>query len=198
MAVKAVAQGKLTAFHVNNYLQGNKAGNFHKKFNSKFGKLTENELEEYLKEASSDSKNDFSNGELNGFTKEEAIKEAERCMRCDCRKSTNCKLRNYSDEFKVEQRKYKFGERKFIRKHFQNEILVYEPEKCIRCGLCIKVAEMNKEKLGLTYIGRGFDISIQTPFNSSIQDALTESAEKCIEACPTAALSFIDKKNEIY
>jgi len=195
MAVKAVAQGKFAALHVNDYLQGNKASNLGKRLNSKFGKLADNEVIEYLIEASADSKIDFSKSELAGFTPDEAIKEAQRCMRCDCRKSANCKLRNYAHEYNAAQRKYKFGKRKVIRKHFQYEILVYEPEKCIKCGLCIKITSRYKEKLGLTYIGRGFNMSIQTPFNSPIQDAITVSAAECIEACPTAALSFIDKNN---
>ena len=196
MAVKAVQQGKLAARHVTHYLQGNKTSDFGKPFNSKFGKLAENEVVEYLKEASTGAKIKFSNSELDGFTVDEAIKDAQRCMRCDCRKAANCKLRNYADAYNAAQRKYKFGERKLIRKYFQHEILVYEPEKCIKCGLCIKITGMHKEKTGLTFMGRGFNMSVQTPFNTSIQDAITLSAAECIAACPTAALSYFDKKND--
>jgi len=111
MAVKAMVQGKTVAHSVNAYLSGNKY-NFHKQFNSRFGKLSEIEVIEYLKESVEGNRLNPKQGNLLGFTAEEAITEAKRCMRCDCRKSKSCKLRNLSDFYNAKQQTFNFGERK--------------------------------------------------------------------------------------
>ena len=40
------------------------------------------------------------------------------------------------------------------------------------------------------FIGRGFNLKIDIPFNQTLKEALTKTAEECVEACPTGALSF--------
>lgn len=190
MAVKAVAQGKETAFAVNKFLDGKSVDIRYDRFNSRFGLLQEAEISEYLKEA--ENKGEEVNpkvGKLAGFTADEAIAEAKRCMHCDCRKPNTCKLRNYADDYKVDRKKYAMGTRSTLKKYLQHNEVVYEPEKCIRCGLCIEIATRQKEKIGLTYIGRGFDVRVQIPFNLELSEALTEVAMECANACPTGAIA---------
>jgi predicted molibdopterin-dependent oxidoreductase YjgC len=81
------------------------------------------------------------------------------------------------------------GSRSTLKKYFQHNEVVYEPEKCIRCGLCIEIATRHKEKIGLTYIGRGFDVRVQIPFNLELSEALTQAAMECAIACPTGAIA---------
>jgi len=83
-----------------------------------------------------------------------------------------------------------FGERNELTKQFNHESVVYEAEKCIRCGLCVDICEKSGELTGLTQIGRGFDVRIQVPFNSDLSESLTHAAKLCVEACPTGALAF--------
>ena len=190
MAVKAVAQGKEVAFLVNEFLGGKSVENRYDRFNSRFGLLQEGEISEYLKEA--ENKGEEVNpkgGRLVGFTADEAIAEAKRCLHCDCRKPNTCKLRNYADDYKVDRKKYAMGSRSALKKYFQHNKVVYEPEKCIRCGLCIEIAARHKEQIGLTYIGRGFDVRVQIPFNLELSEALTQAAMECAIACPTGAIA---------
>jgi NADPH-dependent glutamate synthase beta subunit-like oxidoreductase len=190
MAVRAVAQGQDAALSADLYLKGIKPVKTEKKFNSRFDKLSETEFAEYLKEAANYDRLSPATGMLSGFTHEEAISEARRCMHCDCRKRDECKLRDYSEEYKVDRKKYSTGERKAMVKYFEHEKLVYEPEKCIRCGLCIDITIKSGELTGLTFIGRGFDMRVEVPFSSPISAALTNSTVECVESCPTGALSF--------
>lgn len=190
MAIKALAQGKEAAFSVNEYLMGMKTISKSDIFNSKFGLLMTSEIQEYLKESSPVDRVIPVDGFLNGFTSEEAVLEAKRCMNCDCRKSESCKLRLYSQEYNIDRKKYSSANRKAVRKHFQHEVVVYEPEKCIRCGLCIEITASRGEVYGLTYIGRGFDVRVEIPFNKELGEALTMTALECIDACPTGALSL--------
>jgi NADPH-dependent glutamate synthase beta subunit-like oxidoreductase/ferredoxin len=193
--VKVIAQGKAAALSVDQWLKGAKPEKPHRMFNSKFGKLEEAEKAEYLKEAASIQQLKPCQGVLSGFTKEEAMQEATRCMHCDCRKLDHCKLRKYADEYQADRRKYVFGNRKKLVKLDQHEQVIYEPEKCIRCNLCVEITMRNKELSGLTQVGRGFEIQINVPFNDSMKNALNQSAAECVNACPTAALSFKESEN---
>ena len=70
----------------------------------------------------------------------------------------------------------------------QHDRVIFEPAKCIKCGLCVQITKRAGEKLGLTFIGRGFDVRVGVPLDESMADALTTTAEACVEACPTGAL----------
>lgn len=75
-------------------------------------------------------------------------------------------------------------------------ILSYEPGKCIKCGLCIKIAAAVGEKLGLAFVGRGFDVRIAVPFDGQLSEALKNAANQCVAACPTAALAFTEDRGQ--
>jgi len=189
LAVRAVAQGKEAAYSVDLYLNGVRVEKKHRMFNSRFGKLEGLEKAEYLKESYDGERLIPQKGKMDGFDAKEAIKEAERCMHCDCRKPTTCKLRQYSDEYRADRRRYLPINRKEITKQFTHDLVIYEPEKCIKCGLCVEIASNNKELTGLTHIGRGFDVKIGVPFNKKLSEALNSTAKLCAEACPTGAIS---------
>jgi NADH dehydrogenase/NADH:ubiquinone oxidoreductase subunit G len=111
-------------------------------------------------------------------------------MNCDCRKPDSCKLRIYADEYGADQKKYRSEQRKPVIKQYTHESIVYEQEKCIKCGLCVGITAGEKELTGLTFIGRGFDVRIGVPFTRELGEALTLTAAKCAKACPTAAISM--------
>ena len=79
-----------------------------------------------------------------------------------------------------------------IREIRQHSRVIHEPGKCIKCGLCVQITEQETEDLGLSFIGRGFDVKVGIPFNGNMEEALKKAAEKCVTACPTAALAFRD------
>ena len=190
MAVRAVAQGKVASMSAHLYLSGKELLPPHRMFNSRFDKLLPIEVDEYLKESVPGNRLSPGKGNLEGFTPDEAMQEAARCLHCDCRKLDNCKLRIFSDEYNADRKKYLLGSRKTLTKHIQHDLVVYEPEKCIKCGLCVSIANQHKEQIGLSYAGRGFDVRITVPFGETVKEALIVSAKECVEACPTGALAF--------
>ncbi len=189
MAVKALAQGKAAAASVDVFLSGEKPQIKIRKFNSKFGKLKPEEIDEYLKESIDSKRLQPVAGTLDGFIGNEAVTEAQRCMHCDCRKLDNCKLRDFSDQYKINRRKYLDTKRNLVKKYATHKTIIYEPEKCIRCGLCVDIAKGEKGLAGLTFIGRGFTVRIDIPFNEKLEEALNHTALKCAELCPTGAIS---------
>jgi len=97
----------------------------------------------------------------------------------------------------IKQREYQPDDRSRHAQVRQHGDIMYEPEKCIKCGLCIRITELHKETLGLTWIGRGFDVTVSTPFNEGISTAVTTTAAECVDVCPTAALSYRDHHAEM-
>jgi len=189
VAIRSVGQAKDLAKVLIGYFSTGELKPLKTRFNSKFGKLLEPEFAEYLKDAIPGTRLEASSGKAKGFTVEEAIIEAKRCLHCDCRKSDNCGLRDLAEEYGAEQKRFSYGERRMVTRKFGNQNIVFEENKCIKCGKCIQIAKEEKELFGLTFIGRGFDVRVDTPFNESLDRALQKTAFKVVENCPTGALS---------
>ncbi len=192
LTVRAVADGKEAAVCIDQYLSGKKLKRTVKEFNTRIGKITEHEKEAFLAGADRRGRVKPSN-EQAGYNEQEAMGEAGRCLHCDCRKADNCKLRQYAQQYGARPARYKGQRRPFVQQVNHPEI-IYEPGKCIDCGLCIEIASEEGEKFGLTFIGRGFDVQVAVPLGRSMAEALERAGRKCVEACPTGALAFKDSK----
>ncbi len=194
MAVRSVGHGKEIAFSVDRFLSGRPVVGEKKLFNSKTGKLKKDDFPAYLVEASTEQAVDKSVYKRQGFNQKTAIYEAQRCLHCDCRKPQSCTLRLYADEYDARQTVQKADKRKKISKEFIDNILVFEPGKCIKCGICVRITQKEHEELGLTFIGRGFQIEISPPFNKKLSEAVKKTAQLCIEHCPTGAISAVENE----
>jgi len=191
MAVQAVAQGKALAQAINQFLTNQPlVGAPAKKFNSQLGKLPPEEIPELLKESVTNHRQTPAAGNIKGFTLNEAVTEAQRCLHCDCRKPVSCKLRHYAQQYQARPQPYKSSSRHRFIKVLQHADIIYEPGKCIKCGLCVQITEKADEKLGLTFIGRGFNVRIGVPFNDSLARGLEQVAAECVRHCPTGALAW--------
>lgn len=196
LAVRAVADGKEAAVAMGQYLSGRNVIPKYfgtKPFNTRIGKLKEGEIEKFMAYASEAER--VTPSQQDGFTKAQARQEAARCLHCDCRKAETCKLRQYAQQYGARPSRYK-GESAyggFVQSRCTSgSDVIYEPGKCIDCGLCIKIAAEAGEQLGLTFIGRGFDVRVAVPFDRSLAEALSHTASQCVAACPTGALAFKD------
>lgn len=88
------------------------------------------------------------------------------------------------------------SERRLFEQYTQHPEVIYEPGKCIDCGLCVQITAEAGEKLGLSFVGRGFDVRVTVPFGKSIVEGLKHTAAQCVATCPTGALAFKDKKEQ--
>lgn len=187
MAVRSVAHGRSIAMSVDGYLSGAQQAGGLEQFDSRMGRLGKEEVAEFMRHAEQASRVKV---ELSaGFEAAGAVKEAARCLHCDCRKKKACRLRDYSTGYAADQAVYRGPEKKKFELVVRNGLVAYEPGKCIKCGICVKITEKAGAKLGLTFIGRGFDVKVAVPFGESIERGLAETAAECIAACPTGALA---------
>jgi len=118
------------------------------------------------------------------------VAEAGRCLRCDCMKVESCKLREYATRYGARQFVYPGAARPPITPMIQSDAVVYEPGKCIKCGLCVEIATQRGEPLGMAFMRRGFDTRVGVPFDHSLAEGLGACAGECAEACPTGALAL--------
>jgi ferredoxin len=192
MAIRALAHGKNMAFAAHQFLTQKKVTGPTRRFQSILGKIQDGEVGEFLKEAT-DQKRLQPGSLINGYTDEQAVKESSRCFGCDCRKPDSCRLRQYAEEYRGEQRRFTYVERKKFQKNIQHRLVVYEAGKCIKCGLCVRITKNAGEKYGLAFVARGFDVRVETPFGVSLDQGLEKVAGECVAACPTGALSWRDR-----
>jgi ferredoxin len=196
MAIRAAAHGKNLAYSVNQFLENKVVTGPSRRFQSMQGKIREEEVGEFMKEAEGHERIVPQGGFKEGFAADEAVRESRRCFGCDCRKPDSCKLRQYSEVYQANQRRFTYVERKRFQKNIQHDHVIYESGKCIKCGLCVQITKKAGEKLGLTFVGRGFDVRVETPFGEPLSQGLKKVSGDCISACPTGALSWRDRNKK--
>ena len=205
MVIRSAADGREVAVAIDQFLAGRPVTGLEQPFSTRIGRMERDEL--MLMAASAPPlPPGEGRGEGNplstsppslpcGVAKsgaapcEAASGQASRCLHCDCRALTTCKLRKYAAMYHADPRRYK-GDRRRFQQDSQHADVIFEPGKCIDCGLCIQITAAAGERLGLTYIGRGFNVRIGVPLGHSLAEALAKVAAQCVAACPTAALAW--------
>jgi ferredoxin len=189
-AVQAVADGKELAAHVNAYLAGR--GPSGKRFAVRLSALSPREMDLFMGTGTPAPRTAPASGT---FSPEEASREADRCMLCGCSTTDTCRLRRYAIEYGAEPSRYR-GRRREVRKITSHPDLVFEEGKCISCGLCIAIAKRDGERWGLSFVRRGFEVSVAAPLDKSWAEALQTSAMAAADACPTGAIHRKDMAHE--
>jgi glutamate synthase (NADPH) small chain len=183
MTVNAVADGKSAALEIDCFLRGLPVEKAKKEFDCRLGSLEDGEKAEFAVNRADPATL------AQGRQADDMEAEAGRCLHCDCMKVVSCKLREYATQYGARQFVYPGAERQQITAMMQSDEIVYEPGKCIKCGLCVEIAVQRGEPLGMAFMQRGFDTHVRVPFDQSLAEGLGASGRECAEACPTGALS---------
>ncbi len=195
LAVRAVAEGREAALAIDQHVRGDAIEPGGRPFNVSLGRLLPEEAERMAADASDHARIEPSGGETAGFTDEEAAREGLRCMHCDCRALGSCRLRALCQQYDASSRVYE-GDRRVFRRDASHPAIIFEPGKCIACGLCVEVARRYEDELGLTFIGRGFNVRTAVPLGASLAEGLHRAAVECAEVCPTGAIVLRDEAEE--
>ena len=122
-----------------------------------------------------------------GFSKEMAKKEANRCLECGCHDYFECKLISYANDYDVKPSRFA-GEKHNRNQENANDLIARNTDKCILCGLCVRVCEevMGKSAIGL--INRGFNTLVEPELGKHLKETECIACGQCVALCPTGAL----------
>jgi bidirectional [NiFe] hydrogenase diaphorase subunit len=110
-----------------------------------------------------------------------------------CRANGNCELQKIAKHLKTSLKTKRF--RKLLRDlpiDESNPLFSYDPNKCVLCGKCIWVCRRDVKSGLLGFAHRGFERVLTTFENEPIGEGRCLECSRCIEVCPTGALTFKD------
>ncbi len=124
---------------------------------------------------------------VEGYGEESAKADAMRCLECGCHDVFECTLFKYANEYEVlpERLAGEVHQRQWQEDH---PFILRNPDKCVLCGLCVRVCD---EIMGIGALGlveRGFDTIVKPALDLPLKETGCISCGQCISVCPTGAL----------
>lgn len=119
---------------------------------------------------------------------------SEHCATCiGCDKSGTCKLQDYAYRYHADPNRFGAYAPKSNGKNYThlNKGILYDADKCIRCGLCVKYCETVQMAEALTFAWRANRMEVSTPFGEDLHKTSCELCGGCIRVCPVG--SMLDK-----
>lgn len=122
-----------------------------------------------------------------GFTEAEALEEAQRCLECGCKEVFQCDLLEYSNAYAVEPDRLA-GEKQVHEIDESHTNIIKDANKCIHCGMCVRICDEVMDLGSLGLVNRGFDTVVLPALNKKLEDTTCISCGQCVNICPTGAL----------
>jgi len=102
-----------------------------------------------------------------------------------CVSAGDCKLQDLAYNYGIRKNRFT-GEMRDHNRVDKNPFIYRVQNKCIMCGLCVRVCEEVQGVKAIGFADRGFEATITPPF---AHDLDCEFCGQCVSVCPTGALS---------
>ena len=109
-----------------------------------------------------------------------------------CEKYLNCELQSLKQYLGVEELSIK-RRAKLLPVNSSNPLFVYDPNKCVLCGRCVRACWDLREVGVLHYMKKGDEFQIYTSDDRPLADAACRFCGACAEVCPTGAIQDKDE-----
>jgi formate dehydrogenase major subunit len=194
IAIEAIADGEKTAALVDAYLRGEEL-RYVKPYVHERDDVSAKSFEDRERQcraservtAPSERANSFAEVCPAAFTAEEAVREASRCLECGCGDVFDCKLLKYSREYAVKPERFA-GEKHEVDFKDSNRYIIRDANKCVMCGLCVRVCGDVVGAGAIGFTDRGFDAAVMPAFGRPLEESSCVSCGMCVALCPTGAL----------
>lgn len=124
-----------------------------------------------------------------GITAEQAITEAQRCLRCGCTERYSCVLRNEATRCGISH-KPPLSELRYAPIVRDHPFITRDHNKCIACGLCVAACN---EIAGCGVLGmylKNGRFCVGTKSGRPLEQSECVSCGQCVNACPCGALEY--------
>jgi len=113
------------------------------------------------------------------------------CTSCDS--DGACKLQDYAYRYHADEARFGLAKRKLPQPNYtsKSEAILYDPDKCILCGLCVKYCEDVPIAEALTFAGSPDDMQVSTAYGMDLFKSSCVLCGGCIAVCPSGAM--VDK-----
>ncbi len=198
VAIDAIAHGKRAAEAIDSYIRKGSSEVGSRGFVSRkesYGDIPDGEFlpmvkiaKEKMKELPPEERiHSFAEVEL-GFTREQAMNEASRCLECGCSSLFDCALRKYATDFAVDMNRF-LGDVRMYKVDQDHPFINLDPNKCIACGRCVRTCSEILKIAALGFVYRGFKSVVKPSMEKKLLQTNCISCGNCIAACPTGAIT---------
>ncbi len=110
------------------------------------------------------------------------------CTSCD--KDGACSLQDYAYRYQADEGRFGLPERRPVKPNYatNSEAILYDPDKCILCGLCVRYCEEVQKAEALTFAGRLGQIEVSTAFGIDLHKSSCVLCGGCVEICPAGTM----------
>lgn len=194
IAIEAIAQGQQAAREMNDYLEG-RSLTYRETFLVQQPDLTAADFAHHQRvertplicRVPEERCQDFREVSP-GYREDEAMAEALRCLECGCQAYFDCRLLAYANQYDVVPGRLQGARHQEELLRYEHLFIQRDANKCILCGLCVRICDevMGVGALGL--VERGFDTTVKPEFGLPLYDMECISCGQCVAVCPTGAL----------
>nr|WP_315022259.1 FAD-dependent oxidoreductase [uncultured Aminipila sp.] len=193
IAIEAIADARKASAIIGAYLNGEEV-KYEKPFAVERDDIDEKTFEDRerlcrptMDQLEADERKDNFTEVVFGYDEDQAIADASRCLECGCHDYFECKLIDFANEYNVHPERFA-GDKNKIEFEDNHPFILRDPNKCILCGLCVRVCDevMGIGALGLVH--RGFDTVVKPTLERPLVESGCVSCGQCVSVCPTGAL----------
>ncbi len=197
-AISAIAHGKKAALAIDTFLKTGKVTKPAQPFFSfkhTFSAVTQSELSHFEKAprnkmpelSVAERVNSFCEVET-GYTGNQHLTEAKRCIECGCSAEYDCQLKSHADDYNVDITNY-LGETRKYKVDTRHPYIVMDPNKCINCGRCVRTCSEILKVSALGFVHRGFKSVAKPAMEKPLIETNCIACGNCVDTCPTGALT---------